>query len=536
MGQGLKRAGAWVLSIGADPTDSEEERRKKQGVVYMAAFCAVGMPLDALLGIQQGVNLPFYSLLLSGIVPGLVLAVIAWTRRRQPVQELMLVTLLVLPGTLHAGLGGTQASGTILIWSGVAPVLGTFFSPPALARGYFIAYFLGANTLIWLDPVWSGEVASPNLALFDLDFLRRTLAPVWFPTLVFVVTQHIQQQLASTRQALQTAEELGSYTLESRLGAGGMGEVWRASHRMLARPAAIKLIHPDALKARGSAGGTEVFARFEREAQATARLTSPHTVKVFDYGRTDDGTFYYAMELLEGIDLQTLVRRFGPLSPERVVYLLSQACASLVDAHDMDFVHRDIKPANLFCCRLGRQVDFLKVLDFGLVVRQVPGRGGSDLTQDHMVGTPTCMAPEMATGGEIGPATDLYALGCVAYELLTGRPVFERQTGMATIAAHIGEPAPPVSQATPGEIPLALEHLVMSCLEKDATLRPQQADLFSAHLRAIPFDDPWTESLAVDWWQENLPAKAVGASPSTPTVPDGLNATIQVALPGDKVG
>ena len=205
------------------------------------------------------------------------------------------------------------------------------------------------------------------------------------------------------------ARELGSYRLEERLGQGGMGEVWRARHRMLARPAAIKLIRRDAL-ASDPASAEVAATRFEREAQVIASLQSPHTVELYDFGRTEDGALYYVMELLDGVDLDAFVRRFGPLPAERVVYLLCQACSSLAELHRRGLVHRDIKPANIYLCRRGIEHDVVKVLDFGLVKQLAPAELAKSraLTRtDAVAGTPDYMAPEMAMGNRRGRARRL---------------------------------------------------------------------------------------------------------------------------------
>ncbi|HEY3595004.1 MAG TPA: serine/threonine-protein kinase, partial [Polyangiaceae bacterium] len=229
------------------------------------------------------------------------------------------------------------------------------------------------------------------------------------------------------------ARRLGSYELVERLGEGGMGEVWRARHRLLVRPAAIKLIHPQTLVGADPESARDLRDRFEREAQATALLTSPHTVELFDFGVSENGVFYYVMELLDGIDLESLVRNHGPVSAERAVWLLRQVCDSLDDAHRAGLVHRDIKPANIVATRRGRRCDYVKVLDFGLVKGSVKGEGDPELTDAaKLKGTPAYWAPETATGrGPIDARADIYALGCVAYWLITGALVFDAPTPLA---------------------------------------------------------------------------------------------------------
>ncbi len=233
---------------------------------------------------------------------------------------------------------------------------------------------------------------------------------------------------------------LGSYEVLSLLGAGGMGQVWRAKHLMLDRPAAVKLIRPESLGPEAGVQAETLLRRFEREAKATSALRSPHTVQIYDFGTTEDGTFYYAMELLEGRDLKSLVEQHGPLPAERVIYILRQVCESLAEAHRNGLIHRDIKPANIFLAEVAFKYDFVKVLDFGLV-KQTPGTGwkGSRLTIEGAVaGTPAFMAPELIKGSsKIDERVDIYSLGCVAYGLLTGQLVFEGNTPLQIIAAHL---------------------------------------------------------------------------------------------------
>ena len=298
---------------------------------------------------------------------------------------------------------------------------------------------------------------------------------------------------------LNKAREVGSYELVTKLGEGGMGEVWVARHRMLARPAAVKLIRPELLGDDPRSRETAV-KRFEREAMATANLRSTHTIDVYDFGVTEDGAFYYVMEFLEGLNLDAMIRRFGPIGPARTIYLMSQACHSLGEAHARGLVHRDIKPANIFSSRLGPDCDFVKVLDFGLVKHQSDQQGASLTGAGVTAGTPAFMAPEIALGkDEVDGRADIYALGCVAYWLLTGLPVFRGDTPVATVLAHIrDEPVPP-SQRTEIYIPPRLEQIILDCLAKDPGARPQTTTELSARLAEIGVD-PWTNDEARKWW------------------------------------
>jgi serine/threonine-protein kinase len=289
--------------------------------------------------------------------------------------------------------------------------------------------------------------------------------------------------------------------------------VWKAQHRLLARPAAIKLIRPLA-GADGRAGVTEdAQRRFEREAQVIARLRSPHTVDLFDFGIADDGGFYYVMELLEGLDAETLVRRTGPVPPARAIHLLRQVCHSLSEAESCGLVHRDIKPANIFLCRYGEEFDFVKVLDFGIVKpTQDTTETGMALTREMSIhGTPAYMAPEQAMGdANLDGRADIYATGCVAYWLLTGQPVFDAPTPMGLLLHHTQTPPVPPSARTELPIPEALDRLILSCLAKDRALRPQSARELSRRLAAIDGADVWTEERARDWWETHWPMEPGG--------------------------
>ena len=305
---------------------------------------------------------------------------------------------------------------------------------------------------------------------------------------------------------LEEGIPLGRYRLIEKLGGGGMGEVWLAKHQLLKRPAAVKLIRPDVL---GSSDERQaVIRRFEREAQITANLSSPNTVRLYDFGVSNTGSFYLVMELLNGIDLDSMVNRFGPLPPTRVIMLLQQACRSLSEAHDIGLVHRDIKPANLFICKVGREYDFLKVLDFGVV----KGNDSADETPitgtGHVVGTPAYMAPELIVGDEVSAQTDLYALGCVAYWMLTGRQVFQSESLMQ-MAIHHAKTAPdPPSQMTEQSVPASLDEIILACVEKAPENRPGSADKLWQMLSEIGVDEPWTTKSAEAWWQLHEPEMA----------------------------
>jgi serine/threonine-protein kinase len=251
-----------------------------------------------------------------------------------------------------------------------------------------------------------------------------------------------------------------------------------------------------------------MLRRFEREAQATAALSSPHSIQLFDFGATREGAFYYVMELLSGRDVESLVREFGPVPANRAIYLLRQVCHSLADAHARGLVHRDIKPANMYVCRMGLEYDFVKVLDFGLVKVKSPQFESETLaTVDHTTtGTPAYMAPETILGdAEVDRRADVYALGCVAYFMLTGQLVFEADTSMKMLLQHLNaEPVPP-SQRTELPIPRELDELILACLQKDPDRRPQDAgELFRMACNCRSLDD-WNRDKAEHWWRIHLP-------------------------------
>ena len=312
-------------------------------------------------------------------------------------------------------------------------------------------------------------------------------------------------------ESLDEGISLGSYRLVERIGSGGMGEVWLARHRLLARPAAIKLI-----RAGGELGHDVLVQRFQREARVTANLRSPHTVQLYDYGVGDGGDFYYVMELLAGMDLQQMVERFGPMDPERVIGLLQQACLSLSEAHECGLVHRDIKPANLFVTRLGPEYDFLKVLDFGMV-RALVGEDDLRLTaQGFAQGTPAFMAPELALGETaVDGRADLYALGCSAYWLLTGRPVFDAKSPTSMLMQHVQSPPIPPSRVSELEISTAFEEVVLRCLEKDPARRPASALGLYDELGRIRGTTRWTPERAREWWRMHAPDTLTGSYKDT---------------------
>ena len=339
-------------------------------------------------------------------------------------------------------------------------------------------------------------------------YVLWTSIPNYICAFLAVVPVKIIQGLG---QQVRRARELGSYRLEEPLGKGGMGEVFRATHQMLARPAAVKLIRPELLGSSSPDAARVIVQRFRREAEAAASLRSPHMIGLYDFGVANDGTFFLVTELLDGLDLETLVERFGPVPPERSVHLLRQVCDSLEEAHRRGLVHRDVKPSNIFTCRLGLTVDFVKVLDFGLVkaVDEV-GREATLLTApDSTTGTPAYIAPEVVRGDRVPDhRVDIYTLGCVAYWLLTGRLVFQAPNAIQLLYQHANAIPVAPSQLSEFEVSAELDSVILACLAKFPEERPQSAAELSRQLAAAVPSPVWTEEVAHRWWDRHHPEVA----------------------------
>lgn len=342
--------------------------------------------------------------------------------------------------------------------------------------------------------------------LVSVEEATATLVPLAIAVGAAVYGAHV---ISGLRLRAYEARQLGQYRLVEEIGVGGMGEVWKAKHKMLARPAAIKLIRPEMLGPDDPTMASTLLQRFELEAQATATLTSPHSVMIYDFGISDEGVFYYVMELLDGMDLYSIVSRFGPLPPSRVIEFLSQTCDSLGDAHHRGLIHRDVKPGNIFACRMGRTLDFVKVLDFGLVKESARTEPGTPmLTQiGAATGTPGFMAPEQALGQAVDRRSDLYALGCVGYWLLTGQFVFDQTNMTAMILDHVKTAPVPPSQRSEAAIPEDLERVIMHCLEKEPDKRPRTAEELYEMLSACQDFGKWEQKEAREWWKANLPVE-----------------------------
>jgi len=381
---------------------------------------------------------------------------------------------------------------------------------PSTPRRTFWLSWIAATPLIAVSVVFHEPAEAPGFSPLFLKLLVTLNALLWLfiATALSTVTS---RTIYGLRQQVKAAAEIGQYVLEERIGSGGMGEVWRARHRMLIRPAAVKLVSARELGSTPSRDPELRLRRFEREARATAGLKSPHTVQLYDFGVTDDGTLYYVMELLDGMNLDELVERFGAVPPERAIHLLLQVCASLNDAHANGLVHRDIKPANIVVSRIGTAWDFVKVLDFGLV--KLEGARQSEVSvrltdEQNVSGTPGFIAPEVVLGTPSDHRVDIYSLGCVAYWLVTGKLVFEGPGAVKVMSDHIHTPPEAPSKRVPLPVPAELDRLILECLAKDPDQRPPTAAALQARLQAISVATPWTHERAEAWWGAHLPERA----------------------------
>jgi eukaryotic-like serine/threonine-protein kinase len=431
----------------------------------------------------------------------------------------ILLLLWVLAGSRalsDRGLRRLDAAGTIgaaLAYAMMESSMPVAWRPDYLVLLILNAVLLGRAALVPSEPRRTAWVSVASVAAIPAVtfFLYRgaasrdlpvgaivTQATLWaiftvvLATLISNVTFHLRRSVARARR-------LGQYTLLEKIGQGGMGVVYRAEHEMLRRPTAIKLLPL-------RSAGEQSLRRFEREAQMTARLTNPHTVSIYDYGRTPEGAFYYVMEYLDGVDLERLVRETGPLPPGRVVHILMQVCEALAEAHGAGLIHRDIKPANILLSDRGGTPDFAKVLDFGLVKELDESRDARLTREDVLAGTPNYLAPEtLNAGSSPDPRSDLYALGAVAYYLLTGVPVFEGRP-IQVIQSHLQASPQTPSVRLGRPLPAKLERLVLECLEKDPNLRPESAKALMDRLAACDDVEPWSADEARRWWNERKTA------------------------------
>jgi serine/threonine-protein kinase len=440
---------------------------------------------------------------IAGTVLGIAICALAWTRKLPhramldsgllfQVAASFCIAVVEFRIRMHTDEPIVGVSGMALWITFFVLVVPT--TPGKAALAAFGSVLMGPLAMLFYAAV--ERVPLPGQGRMLSIFLPDLLAAAW--------SLLLSRYIYGMGRALGSARRMGYYELTERLGSGGMGEVWRAKHRMLARPAAVKLISPEALGAGGDLS-TTLIRRFEREAQMTATLQSQHTVQVYDFGVTEEGALYYVMEYLDGLDLQTLIEKYGPVSPERAVHFLLQILESLDEAHQAGLVHRDIKPANIIASKYAVNYDFIKVLDFGLArCIETPGNAGTVFPM--VAGTPAFMAPESAFNTNDADArADIYAVGAVGYWMLTGRLIFEGLSGYETLLEQVNTPPVPPSHRTETAIPPELERIIMACLEKDPNKRPQTASELIASLKAVSLPAPWTPYRAEHWWQAHRP-------------------------------
>jgi len=369
------------------------------------------------------------------------------------------------------------------------------FIPNTWQRAAVVLSLLGiAPSAVWLF-AW---VRSPEVVmLMKTDvFGDKFFEQLLFMSLTVLTAVVGVKSIGSLRKQAFDAKQLGQYRLRQRIGSGGMGEVYLAEHQMMKRPCAIKIIRPE------KAGNPQVIARFEREVRATAKLSHWNSIDIYDYGRTEDGTFYYVMEYLPGHNLGELVDDHGPLPAARIVHLMRQVCDALAEAHDQGLVHRDIKPANIFSAYRGGLFDVAKLLDFGLAKPLTEVQDVELTQQGAITGSPLFMSPEQATGSDqVDERSDIYSLGAVMYFMATGRPPFDYSQPIKVMVAHASETPRPPREINP-EISEALEEVILRCLEKQPEDRYQSAATLGQMLRQAPNDCPWSNTMAADWWNE----------------------------------
>ena len=495
----------------AVPGDSDDDRRLvNQRLAYFGAVGAMisGSFFVVVLSVSLSMGVSFVSFLPETrfhFIATLLFA-LEWLlcrKRRRSSKELNAIDV----GISFSCMAAYAAAFTLLDQKGFEPALYlTLVTLAALITRAIVVPGTARRTL-WVTSV----CCLPNLLAGYVisDRSPLTLGTVtWSPTAsaIYVTSWLVVTVALSTlasriiyglAQRVRTATELGQYTLEEKIGEGGMGVVFRARHALLRRPTAVKLLPAEL-------AGERSIQRFEREVQLTSALTHPNTIAIYDYGRSPDGVFYYAMEYLEGITLEELVIHDGPQPPGRVVHVLKQICGALTEAHGVQLIHRDIKPANVMLCTRGALADYVKVLDFGLVKEVAPTSPKLSAAQT-LVGTPSYMAPEALTApDEIDARVDLYAVGAVAYELLTGKPVFEGATVIEVCRKILQEKPPSIAERRGSPVPPQLEALVLACLAKDPIARPQSALEISNALDQV--GDPWTARDANLWWEQRAPA------------------------------
>ena len=498
----------------AVPSNSEEDRKLLNGrlATFGAVFCIFTTAFYVIvlaIGVAFGRNLldsirrPDYLLHLAACV----LFGSEWLlcrRGRRSSTQLNAIdvgttfsALTIFSIHLTSSRGGIAATLVLVLITMAGVMTRAVIVPGTARRTFWVSTFCCLPALVSASRM--AAHAPKNLG--DMEWspvVNMVYVAAWSAVAVSIATL-TSRVIYGLAQRARVATELGQYTLEEKIGEGGMGVVYRARHALLRRPTALKVL-PREL------AGERSIQRFEREVQLTSALSHPNTIAIYDYGRSPDGVFYYVMEYLDGITLEELVTHDGPQPCSRVVHLLKQLCGALQEAHDVKLIHRDVKPANIVLCIRGGVADFVKVLDFGLVKQTA--QGATELsTAQAVVGTPKYLAPEALTNPDgVDARADLYAVGGVGYELLTGEAVFDGATVVEVCAKILHESPVAPSKKRGAPIPPALEALVLSCLAKSPGARPTSAAEIAGALETQADLEPWSASDAKRWWNERAPA------------------------------
>jgi serine/threonine-protein kinase len=512
------------LVSGSGPAMSSEIERLLRARLGAVAIClAIGTAAFLVLGISTGnlVSVPGITLLEIYLIlcfSGLILLLYSRLNLSLPQLRyvewgvfghfgLVLAAMQTYQVSLLAKPGAPRLASALIvfvtIWHGTMYVYAVMIPSTMRRSSVVVGLLASAPVLLLLIERTQYEVVRDLVELTGIAYIATIMA---IGAGISVFTAH---SIGALRKEAFEARRLGQYRLKELLGSGGMGEVRLAEHLLLKRPCAIKVIRPD------RATDASALARFEREVRAAAELTHPNTIAIYDYGRADDGSFYYVMEYLPGLTLAEMVERHGPLPPERVIHLLRQVCGALGEAHARGLVHRDVKPGNIIVTQRGGAFDFVKLLDFGLVKPATDNAAANQLTQENMIaGSPLYMSPEQSVAShELDGRSDLYSLGAVAYFLMTGQPPFAGLSTMEVIVAHARDAVTPPSRLN-AAVPHDLEKAVLHCLEKDRNKRFQHAEDFDRALAGCELAGRWTQEQAIDWWREQAPSHRPG-----PTLP-----------------
>jgi serine/threonine-protein kinase len=484
--------------------------------VFVPCFFGLGPVLGRLLGSPTAVSMPHWQmLLLNAPLPLVLLGTWIYLRRASPASaELALIDAGVTVGCgaafsvmMYFTDARDRTEFDYLLATTHVLVARAALIPSTTPRTVTLGAFA---TLPLVLVVFDVHERTGVLDYLPSPLLSMGVAASW-AALAVASSWVVSRVVYGLREKVRQAMQLGQYTVQEKLGEGGMGIVFKASHAMLRRPTAIKLLPPEK-------AGVESLARFEKEVQLTATLTHPNTIAVYDYGKTPDGVLYYAMEYIDGISLQQLVERDGPLPPGRVIHLLRQVCGALFEAHCAGLVHRDVKPANILLCHRAQVADMVKVVDFGLVKQIGAPVSMSQPSSNTVTGTPLYISPEAIVAPEtVGAAADLYAVGAVGYYLLTGTPVFHGRSAIELCTHHLHTTPEPMGERLRAAVPVDLEGVISRCLAKAPADRPTDAHHLADMLAACADAASWTETDATRWWQTHvLPRKPLKApAPAT---------------------